>query len=71
MTPTTQTPTQSMSFSERYRRFAANRTYLFPLLLLILVVLVNYSLQDNMFTPRVLKANLRSFTPLIFLAVAQ
>jgi ribose transport system permease protein len=50
---------------------AANRTYLFPLLLLVLVVLVNFSFQDNMFEPRVLNANLRSFTPLIFLAVAQ
>jgi ribose transport system permease protein len=71
MTSATQSSPQSPGFAERYRRFAANKTFLFPLLLLILVVLVNYSFQDNMLTPRVLNANLRSFTPLIFLAVAQ
>jgi ribose transport system permease protein len=55
----------------RYKAITGNKTFIFPLVLLMLVVLVNYSLQDNMLTPRVLNANLRSFMPLIFLAVAQ
>jgi ribose transport system permease protein len=49
----------------------SNKPFVFPLLVLAVVVAVNYALQDNMFTPRVLNANLRSFTPLIVLAVAQ
>lgn len=53
------------------RSLTKNKTFLFPLILLIAVVITNYSLQDNMFVPRVLNANLRSFTPLIFLGVAQ
>lgn len=55
----------------RYKAITANKTFIFPLILLFLVVLVNYSLQDNMFSPRVLNANLRTFMPLVFLAVAQ
>ena len=55
----------------RYTRLTANKTFIFPLILFVLVLIVNYSLQGNMFTPRVLNANLRSFTPLIFLTVAQ
>lgn len=61
--------TQSMM--ARARVLTKNKTFLFPLILLILVLLTNYSLQENMFVPRVLNANLRSFTPLIFLGVAQ
>ena len=68
---TTTAQPKPTSWAARYQTFAQNRSYLFPLGLLIVVVLVNYSLQENMFAPRVLNANLRSFTPLLFLAVAQ
>lgn len=56
---------------EQYRNFAARKAYIFPLVLLILVLITNYYLQPNMFESRVLNANLRSFTALVFLAVAQ
>lgn len=59
------------SLQLNYKKFTTNRTFVFPLILFILVLVVNYYLQNNMFAPRVLNANLRSFTPLIFLAVAQ
>jgi ribose transport system permease protein len=47
------------------------RAYIFPLIIFAIVVATNYYLQRNMLEPRVLNANLRSFTPLVFLAVAQ
>ena len=52
-------------------RYTRRNTFLFPLVLLVLVLIVNYSFQPNMLTPRVLNANLRSFMPLIILAVSQ
>lgn len=61
----------TQTFIERYQKLAKNKTFLFPLLVLALVLVANYSLQENMFNARVLNANLRSFTPLIFLAIAQ
>lgn len=59
------------SLQARYYRIVGNKTFLFPLVLFFLVVAVNLYLQNNMLAPRVLNANLRSFTPLIFLAVGQ
>lgn len=56
---------------ERYRNFAMHRAYVFPLILFVIVLFTNLYLQRNMLEPRVLNANLRSFTPLVFLAVAQ
>lgn len=59
------------TYAIKYRQYISRNTFFFPLVLLVLVVIVNYSVQQNMFTPRVLNANLRTFMPLIFLAVSQ
>ncbi len=59
------------TYALKYRQYISRNTFLFPLVLLVLVLIANYSVQPNMFTPRVLNANLRSFMPLIFLAVSQ
>ncbi len=53
------------------RRALRGKTFAFPLLLLVIVLIANYSLQRNMLQTRVLNASLRSFMPLLFLAVAQ
>lgn len=53
------------------RRFLARNSYLFALALLVIVVLVNYSRQDNLFNPSVLNRNIRVFLPLMILAVGQ
>lgn len=56
----------------RFLRYVPMRyPFLFALLLLILAVLVNYSLQPNLFEPRVLNGNMRVFLPLMLLAVGQ
>ena len=47
------------------------KTFLFPLVLFVVVLATNYYLQRNMLETRVLNATLRSLTPLMFLAVAQ
>src|SRR5690242_8378886 len=47
------------------------KTFLFPLVLFVVVLVTNYYLQRNMLDTRVLNATLRSLTPLMFLAVAQ
>lgn len=54
-----------------FRRLLARNSYLFALLLLIVVVLINYSRQDNLFDPSVLNRNIRVFLPLAILAVGQ
>lgn len=53
------------------RRFLAQNSYLFALALLIVVVLINYSRQDNLFNPPVLNRNIRVFLPLMILAIGQ
>lgn len=55
----------------RIRKFTERKTFIFPLVLFVVVVATNFYLQKNMLEPKVLNANLRSFTPLIFLACAQ
>lgn len=45
--------------------------YLFTLLLLVAAILVNRYLQPNLFEPRVLNGNFRTFVPLMILAVGQ
>lgn len=45
--------------------------YLFSLLLLIIAIIVNLSLQPNFFQPRVLDGNFRVFLPLMLLAAGQ
>ncbi len=54
-----------------WRRLIARNTFLFALLLLIVSVLINWSLQDNFFELRSLNRNLRGFLPLIILAIGQ
>lgn len=53
------------------QRFLTRSSYLFPLALLVVVVLVNFSRQDNLFDPSVLNRNIRVFLPLMILAVGQ
>lgn len=55
----------------RLRRLLTQNTFLFALLLLIIVVAINYYLQPNLFELRSLNRNLRSFLPAIILAVGQ
>lgn len=55
----------------RLRRLVQRHGYLFTLLLLLVAVGVNYSLQNNLFQLRVLNSNLRNFLPLILLTVGQ
>lgn len=53
------------------RRVALRQPYVFALLLLVIAVLINYALQPNFFRPAVLSGNLRTYVPLLFLAVGQ
>lgn len=55
----------------RTQRFLSRHTFIFSLLLLIVVMLVNYSLQNNLFETRVINGNLRTLIPLMLLAVGQ
>jgi ribose transport system permease protein len=53
------------------RRFFTRTSYLFPLALLIVVIMINYSRQDNLLQPSVLNRNIRVFLPLMILAAGQ
>lgn len=53
------------------RRFLRHHSYLFPLALLIVVLAINYSRQDNLFNPSVLNRNIRVFLPLMIVAAGQ
>ena len=53
------------------RSFLRNKTYLVPLLLLLVAIGLNYYLQPNFFQPRVLNGNLRVMLPLMVLAAGQ
>lgn len=55
----------------RLRRMLSQNSYLFALLLLVVALFINYSLQDNLFETRVLNRNVRNFLPLIVLVVGQ
>lgn len=55
----------------RAQRFFSRHTFIFSLGLLIVVLLINRSLQENLFETRVLNGNLRTLTPLMLLAVGQ
>jgi len=59
-----------MDFAQ-LRRVLAKNSYLFALILLIVAVFINYSLQDNLLEPRVLNRNMRNFLPLIILVIGQ
>jgi ribose transport system permease protein len=55
----------------RLQRLTLRHSYLFALLLLVIVAGVNFYLQPNLFQPRVLAGNLRVFFPLILLTIGQ
>ncbi len=55
----------------RLQRFFAHHTYLIALALLIVVLAINYSFQDNLFQLRIINNNLRTMLPLMILAVGQ
>jgi len=59
------------ALKDNLKKFTQNKTFLLPLLLLVITLSVNFFLQPKMFDTRVLGGNLRSYMPLIFLAVAQ
>src|SRR5258708_28905997 len=53
------------------RRVVLRQSYLFPLLLLVIAVAINYALEPNFFQPAALSDNLQSFLPLMLLAAGQ
>lgn len=55
----------------RLQRFALRNSYLFALLLFLIVVVINYSLQSNMLELRVINSNVRNWFPLLVLAAGQ
>jgi ribose transport system permease protein len=66
-------PTNSTARSRlpRFPRWLSRHSYLFALLLLVIAVAINYSLQSNLFELRVLNGNLRVFLPLAIVAAGQ
>ena len=64
---------------QQIRRFFTKKTFVFPIVLFILVILVNFALQYTNLGPDkfekrfmfLLDNNIRGFIPLIFLAIAQ
>ncbi|MBZ0297718.1 MAG: ABC transporter permease [Anaerolineae bacterium] len=57
--------------SVKLSRFLMRNTYLVSLLLLVVVLIVNYAFQNNLFELRIINNNLRTMMPLIILAVGQ
>lgn len=55
----------------RLQRFFSRQPYVISLILLIVVVAVNYSFQNNLFELRIINNNLRTMMPLMILAVGQ
>ncbi len=55
----------------RLRRFLQRSPALFALVLMLVTLAVNFALQPNLFEPRVLNGNFRTFLPLILLAIGQ
>ena len=55
----------------RWQYITLRHPYLFSLLLLVVAIIVNSSLQPNFFEPRVLNGNFRVFLPLMLLAAGQ
>lgn len=55
----------------RIRKILRRNPYLFTLLLMLIALAVNFSLQDNLFEPRMLNSNFRVWLPLILLTVGQ
>lgn len=55
----------------RWRTFRLHNPYLFSLLLLVIITLVNLFFQPNIFERNTLNSNMRVFLPLIILAAGQ
>lgn len=53
------------------RQIVARQPYLFALLLLTLAVAINYALQPGFFQPATLNGNLRTYLPMMLLAIGQ
>lgn len=60
-----------MSGRRQLKYVSLRYPYLFALILLVVAVLVNFLLQPNLFELRVLNGNLRTFLPLMLVAVGQ
>jgi ribose transport system permease protein len=60
-----------MSLRWQLKYISLRHPYLFALVLVVVAALVNYALQPNLLEPRVLNGNLRSFLPLMIVAVGQ
>ncbi|MCC7446098.1 MAG: ABC transporter permease [Anaerolineae bacterium] len=60
-----------MNGLSRIQRTASRQPYLFALLLLVVVLLINLALQSNLFDLIVINRNLRVFLPLMVLVVGQ
>jgi ribose transport system permease protein len=56
---------------ERWQTFRLRNPYLFSLLLLVIIILVNLFFQPNIFERNTLNSNMRVFLPLIILAAGQ
>ncbi len=57
--------------TQRWRIFTLRNPYLFSLLLLVLIIIVNFYFQRNLFERDTLNSNMRIFLPLILLAAGQ
>ncbi len=55
----------------RWQTFTLRNPYLFSLLLLVVIVLINFYFQPNIFKRDTLNSNMRVFLPLIILAAGQ
>ncbi len=55
----------------RWQSFTLRNPYLFSLLLLVVIVLINFYFQPNLFKRDTLNSNMRVFLPLIILAAGQ
>jgi ribose transport system permease protein len=56
---------------QRWQSFVRRNPYLFSLLLLVIIVIVNLFFQSNIFQRETLNGNMRVFLPLIILAAGQ
>src|SRR5512142_85268 len=56
---------------QRWQTFTLRNPYLFTLLLLIIITVVNFAVQPNIFQRDTLNSNMRVFLPLIILAAGQ
>lgn len=57
--------------SQRWQSITLRNPYLFSLLLLVIIILVNFFFQPNIFERDTLNSNMRVFLPLIILAAGQ